>query len=110
MEMYKNRVNDIQKRTEWKTKLSSLTFQFPQEKLHFLTILYKDNNSNIQNTLYCKSTDEQAFLHANSKHPRSLKNNILYSQVLRLKAICSTTTEYNKNCASIKQRFLDRQK
>ena len=54
------------------------------------------------------STDQQAFLHAKSGHPRSLKNNIPYSQALRLKTICSTTTEFD-NCAIIKQRFLDRQ-
>ena len=37
------------------------------------------------------------------------KNSIPYSQALRLKAICSTSTEFDKNCAIIKQKFLDRQ-
>ena len=43
-------------------------------------------------------------MQAKSEHPRSLKGSIL-----RLKAICSTTTEFDKNCAIIKQKFLDRQ-
>ena len=83
----------------------TIKFDFPisPRKITFLDLmLYKDNNNNIQNTLYCKPTDEQAFLYAKSKHPRSLKNNIPYSQVLRLKTICLATIEYNKNCASIK--------
>ena len=63
-------------------------------------MLYKDEN-NIQRTLYCKPTDEQVFAHAKSKHPRSLKNSTPHSHVLRLKTICSTTTEYDRNCASI---------
>ena len=72
-------------------------------------MLYKDENNNIQTTLYCKPTYQQAFLHAKSEHPRSLKNSIPYSQASRLKTICSTTIEFDKNCAIIKQKFLDRQ-
>ena len=72
-------------------------------------MLYKDENNNIQTALYCKPTDQQAFLDAKSEHQRSLKNNIPYSQALRLKTICSTSTEFDKNCAIIKQKFLDRQ-
>ena len=66
-------------------------------------MLYKDENNNIQTNLYREPTDEKAFLLANSEHPRSLKN----SQALRLKLICSASTEYGKNCAIIKQKFLD---
>ena len=72
-------------------------------------MLYKNENNNIQTTLYRKPTDQQAFLHAKSEHPRSLKRSIPYSQALRLKTICSTSTEFDKNCAIIKQKFLDRQ-
>ena len=69
---------------------------------------YKEENNNIQTTLYRKPTDQQAILHAKSEHPRSLKSRIPYSQALRLKTICSTSTEFDKNCAIIKQKFLDR--
>ena len=71
-------------------------------------MLYKDQNSNIQTTLYRKPTDEQAFLHAKSEHPRSLNNSIPCIQTLSLKTICSKTTELDKNCGSFKQKFLDR--
>ena len=38
-----------------------------------------------------------------------LKISIPYSQALRLKTVCSKITEYNKNCAIIKQKFLGKQ-
>ena len=79
------------------TKLSNLTFKFHEEY------------NNIQKTLYREPTNQQAFLHAKSEHPRSLKNSIPYSLALRLKTICSTSTEFHKNCAIIKQKFIDRQ-
>ena len=92
------------------TKLSNLTFKISLRKIALLdAMLYKDENSNIQTTLYCKPTDEQAFLNAKSEHPRSLKSSIPYSQALRLKTICFTSIELDKNCAIIKQKFLDRQ-
>ena len=69
----------------------------------------KGENNNIQTTFYHKPTDQQAFLHAKSEHPRSLKRSIPYSQALKLKTVCSKSTEFDKNCAIIKQKFLDRQ-
>ena len=72
-------------------------------------MLYKEENNNIQTTLYRKPTDQKAFLHAKSEHPRSLKSSIQYSQPLRLKKICSTSTEFDWICVIIKQKFSDRQ-
>ena len=69
----------------------------------------KTTTYKIQTTLLRKPSDEQVFLHANLEQTRSLKNSIRYSQALRLKTIYSTTTEYDKNCAIIKQKLLDRQ-
>ena len=69
----------------------------------------KTTTYKIQTTLLRKPSDEQAFLHANLEQTRSLKNSIRYSQALRLKTIYSTTTEYDKNCAIIKQKLLARQ-
>ena len=91
------------------TKLSNLTFKLTKKNAFLDAMLYKDENNNIQTTLYRKPTYQQVFLHAKSEHPRSLKNSIPYSQALRLKTICSKSTEFDKNCAIIKQKFLDRQ-
>ena len=93
-----------------KYKTIKFNFQVSRRVIAFLdAMLYKDENNNIQTTLYRKPTDQQAFLQAKSEHRRSLKSSISYSQALRLKTICSTSTEFDKNCAAIKQKFLDRQ-
>ena len=82
-----------------KHKTIKFDFQVSPRKIAFLdAMLYKDENNNIQTTLYRKPTDQQAFLHAISEHPRSLKSSIPYMQALGLKPICSTTTEFDKNC------------
>ena len=93
-----------------KHKTIKFDFQISPRKIAFLdAMLHKDENNNIQTTLYRKPTDQQAFLHGKSEHPRSLKSSIPCSQALRIKTICSTTSEFDKNCAIIKQKFLDRQ-
>ena len=57
-----------------------IKFYFKYHKIEFLNaLLYKDINNKLQTTLYKKPTDRQSYLHANSKHPRSLKGNIAYS-------------------------------
>ena len=67
-------------------------------------MLHKDENNNIQTTLYRKHTDQKPFLHTKSQQPRYVKSSIPYSQMLILKAICSTSTEFDKNCAIINQK------
>ena len=98
------------KKLNEKHKTIKFDFQISPRKTAFLNaMLYEDKNNNIQTTLYRKPTDQQAFLHGKSEHSRSLKSSISYSQALRLKTICSTSTEFDKNCAIVKQKFLDRQ-
>ena len=82
------------------TKLSNLNSKFHQEKCYFLTKWYIKRK--------ITTSDQQAFLRAKSEHSRSLRNSISYSQALRLEKIYSTTAEFDKNCAIIKQKFLDR--
>ena len=56
-------------------------FNISTLKMEFLDVLlYKDQNHNIQTTLYKKLNDHQSYLHAKSEHPKSLKNSIAYSQ------------------------------
>ena len=61
------------------------------------TLIYKDKNNNLQTTLYRKPTDQWVhictYLCAHSDHSKSLKRSIPYSQVLRIKTICSTLTK-----------------
>ena len=61
------------------------------------TMVNKNKDNNPQTTLYQKPTDQQSYLHAKSEHPCALKNSIAYSQTLRVKTVCSTNDEYQRN-------------
>ena len=91
-----------------KHKTIKFDFQISPRKIAFLdAMLYKAENNNIQTTLYRKHIDQQAFLQAKSEHPSlNININIPYGEVLSLKSTCSTTIEFYKNCAIIKQKFL----
>ena len=81
-----------------KNKTIKCDFHVSPRKIAFLdAMVYKDENNNTQTTSYCKPTDQQEFLHTKSEHLRSLKSSIPYSQALRLKTICSTSTEFDMN-------------
>ena len=93
------------------TKHRTIKFDYKisEKQISFLdTMVYKDQNKKIQTTIYRKPTDKQAYLHAHSEHPKSLKNSIPYSQALRIKSICSTTEEFDKNMLHLKEKFLER--
>ena len=66
-------------------------FKYSQTKIEFLDVLvHKDHNNMLQTTIYRKQTDRQSYLDARSEHPKLLKDNIPYSQALRIKRICSS--------------------
>ena len=58
--------------------------------------------------LYQNPADQKSYLHVKSEDPSALKNSIAYTQTLRLKSICSTEDEYQKNCEVMKQKLLER--
>ena len=68
-------------------------------------MVYKDQQHKIQITIFRKPTYQQTYLYEQSNHPISLKDSIPYSQALRIKTICSTTSEFNKNWEIITKRF-----
>ena len=39
-------------------------------------MVYRDQQHKIQTTIFHKRTDQQTYLHAQSNHPKSLKDNI----------------------------------
>ena len=69
---------------------------------------YKDQQQKIQTAVFRKPTDQQTYLYAQSNQYKSLKDSIPYSQALRIKAICSATSEFSKNCDIITKRFKQR--
>ena len=56
---------------------------------------------------HTENIDRQTFLNINSEHPKSLNSSIPYSQALRIKRICSETTnfKYQYNTTTLKQGY-----
>ena len=93
---------------ELNTKHTSIKFEFKysRQQIEFLvTLLYIDNYNKLQTTQYKKPTDRQNYLHSKSEHPYSLKKSIAYSQVLRIKRICSTRNEFEKHSSNLLQQL-----
>ena len=63
--------------------------------------MYKDTNNKLRTTLYKKQIDHQNYSHANSKHPRSLKESIAYNQALHVK-----DSEFEADINTIKGQFV----
>ena len=81
-------------------KHSSIKFDYKyiKSKVELLdTFISKDEIKTLQTTISRKSTARQSYLRATSRHPAFFKNSIPYSQMLRIKRICSTITEFKQN-------------
>ena len=71
------------------------------KSVNFLdTKIIKDVQGNISTDIFQKPTNTHPYLHWTSAHPPHLKKSIPYSQALRLRRICSSTT-------ILKQRILE---
>ena len=81
-------------------KLPSLKFNFKYSKTEVEvldTTIYKDTNSKLYLTSYCKPTERQNYKHFKSAHPPSLKKSIPYSQALCISNICTKTNGVMKH-------------
>ena len=85
-------------------------FKFSKTSIEFLdTTVYKNKEQNkLLTTVYSKPTDRRHFPHYTSAYPRSLIKSIPYSQALRLKKICTETSELLKNLQVLKESFINR--
>ena len=85
---------------------SSLNIKYYKIALHFFAQKSLKKKKKLATKIYRKSTDHQNFHHIGSDHPKSLKDNIPYSQALRIKRICTTPNDFNHYCEELKQRFV----
>ena len=98
-------INDLNK----KHKIKKFDYKISTKQIEFLDrILSKDQQHKIRTTIFCKPTNQQTHLHAQSNHLKSLKGSTLHSQALRIKTICSATSLFNINCEIITKRFKER--
>ena len=92
-----------------KKQTIKFNYKISTKQIEFLdTMVYSNQQHKIQATIFRKPTDQQTYLHEQSNHPKSLKDIIPYSQALRIQTICSTTSEFKKNCDIIAKRFKER--
>ena len=87
---------------------STIKFEFTYSRtsITFLdTKVYKNENGTLCTTIYRKPSDRRNFLNYKLEHLKALKNSIPYSQALRIKRICSKTSEVIKGLKDNKDAF-----
>ena len=88
---------------------SNMKFEVNQstEKVNFLdiTIILKDGV--LTTTVYSKPTDSHLYLNVNSCHPEHVIKNIPKGQLLRLRRICSNTTDFIHQCNTYINYFIN---
>ena len=84
-------------------------FTYSRTSITFLdTKVYKNENGTLCTTIYRKPSDRRKFLHSKSAHAKALKDSIPCSQSLRIKRICSETSEVIKHLKGLKDVFIKR--
>ena len=96
--------------THMNTRKESIKFTMEVSKNHvnFLDTTVRINHSThtLETDLFCKPTDSHNYLLYNSAHPRKCKDSIPYSQFLRIRRICTNTSDYDRHIITLSQHFL----
>ena len=85
---------------------SSLNIKYHKLPSHIFDAQVSIQSSKLVTKIYRKSTYRQNFLHVDAEHPKSLKDSIPYSQVLKIKWIRNKPNDFNQYCEELKQRFV----
>lgn len=85
------------------------TAEFSPSTVNYLDVtVYVNDDHKLQTTLYTKPTDAHLYLHYSSHHPPHQKNSIPYSQLLRVRLICSTIKEFDSHGLTMLSHFASR--
>ena len=80
--------------------VSALWVNYPilVKQINFLDTTVKiDHEQNLYTDLYTKPTDTNSYLNYNSAHPPNCKNSLPYSQLLRIRRICTREEDFLRN-------------
>ena len=90
------------------TKHPSIKFKYEisKERISFLATEIYIKSNKLHTKIFRKKTDHQTFLNVSSEHPKSLKNSIPYSQVLRIKRICSIKKDFDHHLRELRYIYL----
>ena len=85
------------------------THEHSRIKVNYLdtTVKYTEGKG-LSCNVYSKPTDTQSYLRYNSCHPSHIRDSLPYSQLLRLRRICTDHKDYVKNSLKMIRAFHDR--
>ena len=101
LEQFTSRANSTHHSIKFTTEISSISLPF-QDVLVCIT------ETGIKTSLYRKPIDRPTYLMYCSFHPHHIKSSIFFSQLLRLKRICSYISDYEHEVKIISQILLSR--
>ena len=88
----------------------SFTHTISTTSIPFLDILItvSPDSDTLSTTVYYKQTDSHAYLNFSSSHPRATRVSLPYSQMLRLRRLCSSNSDFELQAERMQSFFLDR--
>ena len=81
------------------------THSITEESLPFLDILLSISNNRISTSIFYKPTDAHCLLNYESSHPKKCKDSIPYSQLRRLRRICSNDDDFHLKAEEMSSFF-----
>jgi peptide-methionine (R)-S-oxide reductase len=102
LDSFLNYLNECHHRIKFTSEISDSFVNFLDTSVHI------DNNRKLYTDLYCKPTDAHNYLLYSSAHPKHLLRSLPYSQLLRIRRICSHISDFDKNAITIGQHFIRR--
>ena len=101
LEKFTTRANSTHPSMKFTTDISSTS-------VLFLDVLVCVTETGMKTSLYRKPTDRPTYLMYCSFHPHHIKSSIVFSQLLRLKRICSDMSDYEHEVKILTQSLLSR--
>ncbi len=89
---------------------SNITFEVNKStsKVNFLDVSIELKNNHLSTTLFSKPTDSHLYLNYSSNHPKHVLKNLPKGQFIRIRRICSETSEYLRNSQVLCEFFIKR--
>ena len=79
-----------------------------KEEVNFLDLNIKLIDGELKTDLFVKPTDTHQILDPTSSHPYHCKNEIPYSQALRLNRVFSDNENFDKDCTDLEKQLMKR--
>ena len=84
------------------------THDWSTTSVNFLDTKVSIHNGKFSTDLYVKPTDTHNYLHYHSCHPKQCIQSGPYSQLLRIKRICTNHTDFLKHQSNLVQQYIKR--